>query len=88
MNAGGVPNTCKSSDERMDKASAEEIRSERRMGEERVGNLPFTGGYQLETAVNTAYAHSAAWHREENSGGERWTRVGLVSWRGNGPPRR
>ena len=28
-------------------------------------NLPHAGGYRLETAANTAYAHGAAWRSAE-----------------------
>ena len=38
MNAGGVPNTCKSSEVKFSDLT------ERRMGEEHVDNLPSTGG--------------------------------------------
>jgi hypothetical protein len=44
MNAGGVPNTCKSSVNPTNETSVDFVGGKRRTGEYRVGNLPYTGG--------------------------------------------
>ena len=90
MNAGGVPNTCKSNGcaPRRPVIPAETVR----MSGGRVSNAWATCRIQGDnTRKRVLIPHkrtSAAWHGVKNSGGIRWARVRLAGWRGSGPPRR
>ena len=86
MNASYRLNTCKSRGNGIMCLHILDV--DRRTGEYRVSNLPFTWGYPVERRPNTRCNSLMASDMNKRFIGKGWGCVWLACWWGNGSPRR
>ena len=85
MNASYRLNTCKSRGNGIECLHSLDV--DRRTGEYRVSNLPFTWGYPVERRPNTRYCSLMASDMNKRFIGKGWGCVWLACWWGKGSPR-